>query len=594
MPEKDYDVKITHSSSTKRFRLLNQRGRKAWTVRELAPRPQVEGSAAAREGMPVDQLLPFDGQDFSWGSGLKRFSPQTQRPGHVLRYADGFGIDTTEPGTVKHGPAVSTVGTTDSDVIQALIFNNLVWFMTTESLYSWDGCTLTQEYTECGEVFQEMEVFDGNLFIAAGTKYFHTDGVACALTEVAVAADHFLALGSVLWRGRTNQISSSSDPADCCPTWTALADVGDGDNIRNLFSISGLLGVETASNLYIIDENLTSIELNKGLRNRRATSTTKEIKSESGSDVWFSDGVDIRRLVAVGFEVFDIGPDGPFHTTDERPVNDFPPGGDVGYAGITQDLNTVYVIVERAQGNFIYKGKELSRNVFAWTPLVKDTTTNTDFIAALKLSSDTESQVYYNAGTTVKSFSTEWDTFAATWELETCKFNATLPAWDKMWYQINAFVDNSDVCNADVTVSRRLDNTAAYSVFGSTGVLAANGHNQITLTAPLSAKEIQLKFAGATCDSAESVDLLSFLLEGLLRPDYRRTYDFTVVADNKADTTFIEGLRTSTSAFITLTDRFNTDRTVFLLPGYPIEEEIMDDIRKEPVRSYRLVAQELA
>lgn len=593
MPEKDFDVKISDGTTTRRFRLLQSRGRKAWGVRELAPNPQVEGSTAAREGLPVSQMLPFDGQDFSWGSGLKRFSPQTQRPGHSLRYADGFNIDTTEPGIVKHGPSVSTVGTTDTDVQQAIVFNDKVWFMTTASLYSWDGCTLTQEYTECGETFLEMEVFDGNLFVAANTKYFHTDGIACALTEVDVAADHFLALNGVLWRGEGNQISSSEDPADCCPTWTTLADVGDGDSIRNLFSISGLLGVETAGGVFIIDNNLNSIELNKGLRNRRATSTTKEIKSESGSEVWFSDGVDLRRLVAVGFELFDIGPDGPFHTTDDRPVTEFPSGGDIGYAGVTQDLNTVYVVVERSQGNYIYKGKELSRNVFAWTPLVKDATSNTDFIAALKLSSDTQAIVYYNAGTTVKMFDTEWTTFAATWELETCKFNATLAAWDKMWYQINAYVINSDTCNASIDVERRLDTTSGYTDFG-TATLASNGSNKITLSTPLSGKEIQLKFVGATCDSAESVDLVSFLLEGLLRPDYRRSYDFTLVADSKEDTTFIEGLRTGTSSFITLTDRFGIDRTVFLLPGYPVEEEIIDDIRKEPVRSYRLLAQELA
>jgi hypothetical protein len=536
-------------------------------------------------------MLPFDGQDFSWGSGLKRFTPQASRPGHVLRYADGFGIDTTEPGIVRHGPAVSTVGTTSTDTLQAIIFNDDVWFMTATKLYSWDGTTLTEEYEEAGETFLEMEVFDGNLFIAADTKYFHTDGIAASLTEVAVAAEHFLSLNGVLWRSDGSTVSFSSDPAGVSPTWTADAEVGDGDFIRNLFSISGLLGVETASNLFIIDDDLNSIELNKGLRNRRATATTRQIKSESGGDVWFSDGVELRRLVAVGFELFDIGPDGPFHSTDERPVTDFPTGGDVGYAGVTQDLNVTYIVVERAQGNYIYKGRELSRNVWAWTPLVKDATSNTDFIEALKTSGDTSANVYYNAGTTIKMFSTKWTTFAAAWEIETCKFNATLPAWDKMATKIRAFLVR-ETADASVAVTRRLDNTAAYSAFG-TGAMTADGNNTITLTTPLNYKEIQLKFAGATTDENDSVDLISFLLEGLLRPDYRRTFDMNVVADNREDVEFIESLRTTLGSFITLTDRFNIARTVFLMPGFPVEEEISDDVRKEPVRTYRLVLQEL-
>ena len=75
MPEKDFDIKINDGTDTKRFRLLNQQGgRKAWTVQEVPARPNVESEAAAREGLPPDQLLPFDGQDFSWGAGLARLS----------------------------------------------------------------------------------------------------------------------------------------------------------------------------------------------------------------------------------------------------------------------------------------------------------------------------------------------------------------------------------------------------------------------------------------------------------------------------------------------------------------------------------------
>lgn len=593
----DFDLKINDGSSTRRFRLLQRQGQKFWQVQEQPPRPQVEGRAAAREGLPPDRMLPFDGQDFSWGAGLARFTPQGDRPGHVLRYADGFGVDTTEPGRVKHGPLVSSVGSTAANVLKALVFVDVVWFMTESHLYTWDGCTLTLEWTNCGDDNTDMEVFNGNLFVAAGASYFWTDGTGVGgcvtMTEESFAATKFLALNGVLWRSFSqNQISSSNTPADCCPVWTAGAEVGDGDTIRNLFSISGLLGVETFSNLFVIDSDLSSIELNKGLRNRRATASTTAIKSESGGDVWFSDGINVWRLVSVGFELFDVGPDGPFHSTDERPVTEFPAGGAVVYTGIAQDLDEVYVAVLRAQGDYIYKGKPVTRNVFAWTPLVKESAGTVTFLAVLKTSADTAPIVYFNDGTSVKQFSTVWSTYAPAWELETVRFNATLPAWAKMWYRIRATLELAG-CDTDVTVSERRDTDISYNLFGATGVMSDGGSNEITVTAPLNGNEIQLKFAGATCTDTNNADLLSFLLEGLLRPDYRRTYDFSIIADSQADATFIEGLRTGLTSFVTLTDRFGTDRTVFVLPGYPIEQELEDQVRKEVVRVYRIVAQEL-
>ena len=601
MPTKDHDIKLGDGSSTRRFRLLQQNGRKSWSVKELPPEPNIDSPAAAREGLPPSRLLPFDGQDWSWGAGLTRPTPQTQRPGHVLRYADGFNIDTSEVGKVKHGPLVSAVGTLSADPIGAKVFIDEVWFLTNEHLYSFApaGPTLTLEWTNPdGALNLEMEVLGSNLFIAASnTKIWHTTGIGSPITvtSTAFAATHLLQIGNQLWRSFSgDQISSSINPAAGSPTWSAGASAGDTGTIQNLFSISGLLGVATLSSLYIVtvdaDANITSTELNKSLRVRRGGSVFS-VKAESGTDVWFSDGFhQIIRLIAEGFEVFDLRPAGPFRGTDERPVTE-PDVTNITIGGISQDVDAIYVAASRVSDAFIYKGVEIARGVYSWSPIHKlsPQTTDLTFLAVLGTSGDLFPVVYFNDGADVKQFDTVWTAYASDWELETSKFSATLPQWDKMWNRIRAFLNLE--ANTKMTVSRRVDSTVAYSVFGSTGEMTSDGDNELSVTTPIAGKEIQLKFAGNTTSSGSRVDLFSFLLEGFLRVDDRPIYDFTVIADNKADGTFINSLRDLTSKFVTLTDRFGDAHTVAILPGFPEEIEVIDEATRAPVMAFHIVAQ---
>ena len=105
MSTRDFDIKLNDGTNTRRFRLIQEGGAKLWSVTEQPPSPAIEG----RENVAPEELLLFEQRDWSWGIGLTRPTPQTQRPGHFLRYADGFNIDTTEPGSVKHGPEIATV-----------------------------------------------------------------------------------------------------------------------------------------------------------------------------------------------------------------------------------------------------------------------------------------------------------------------------------------------------------------------------------------------------------------------------------------------------------------------------------------------------
>lgn len=592
--EGDYDVKLAISGSTRKLRLLQQRGQKSWQVKEIPPQPNVETGLSAREGFPPYRALPFLQEDFSWGAGLQYLTPETANPGHVFRYSDGFGIDTTDVRIAKHGPALlSAVGTLAETPIQSILFLDQVWFLTATYLYSWDGTTLTQEWTNpTGATNKHMEVHAGRIFVAADAEYFHsTDGIS--FTTQATAADRFLSIGgNQLWRAYDDdQLTNSVDPEAVTPTWDSA--IAFDDDITNLFSMSGIVGVATQATLYLIDADRNPIELNKALRQRRS-SAAYSIKAESGSDVWFSDGGEILRLVAQGFESFDIRPGGPFYGYNDRPV-DFPAPGVETIKAITQDLDAVYVACTRSDDSsalYIYKGVEITRGIFAWSPLLKRTPSSTSNICeVMKMSGDAAPIVYFNDGASVRRFSTQWTTYATSWELITPYFTGTLENWDKMAHNLRATLELET--NTDVTVYYRKDTASSWTLFGSTGVLNTNGFNEISVTTPLNNKKIQLRFVGATTNSANKVNLRSFHLESILRPDLKRVFEFAVIADSKGDTDFMYTLRTTTSAFMTITDRFGTAYTAFLLPGYPIELEMIDEVAKAPVRVYQLQCQEI-
>ncbi len=365
----DFDVKIDLDGTTKKFRLLKTREGKAWSVRELPPSPRLSNAASAKEGLPPERLLPFEAEDWSWGVGLVRYTPQFQRPGHVLRYSEGFGIDTSQVGQVRHGPLTANVGSAlAATPIQSVLFDDKVWFLTNEHLYHWTGSTLTLFWTNSdGALNLSMEVHGSNLFIATSfssgsplaSKYYFTDGTVAPAARTRDNTDDpletgpnivLLSLGDSIWRAHSTNKLSQSDPSGnppdhASPTWFAALTVGDGDAITNLFSISGLLGVATQSTIYILDSDDNFIELNKALRTRRS-SNAFTIKAESGSDVWFSDGVSTYRVVAESFEVFDIRLDGPFHSSDERPVSS-PEAGAGTIDAIAQDVEAVYVVASR-------------------------------------------------------------------------------------------------------------------------------------------------------------------------------------------------------------------------------------------------------
>ena len=600
----DWDIKIDLDGTEHKLRLLQSEGRKHWVVREIPPQPRVEEEASARLGEAPLNNLPFEMDNWSWGVGLDKFGLNRNDPGRIFRYFDGHGIDTSEPNIVRHGPGFGQTGTITGTPLQVLLFKNKVIFLTATKLYDWNGSTLTQRIDNAGSFDHlQMEVFGTNLYIAQDNgQYTRWDGstaTAISTGDDQSESSYFLSL-----QGATeplmvkvvngNQIDTSTDPSSATG-WatTGQVKVGDGAPITSLTSVSGLLFVTTESGIFVVDSEDVVVELYRLLRTRRAAGAFS-ILASSGLETWYSDGKDVFRVIATGFEVFDIRNEGPFLNIDEKPVNVEGIRGDI--KAIALDLDAVYISVQQGADHFIYKGVETSRGIFTWSPLINENSaTVSTALGIIKLTGDAEPVLYTidSAGAILSYVLKNWPTFRDDWRIRTPWFTATLETWDKLWDEVTAFIELAG--DGAMRLFYRTNVASGTVEFngGGNGSMPTDGVNNIKLATPIAGQRIQLEFVGTTAGGAGSSHLRSFNLEGRLIPDHRRTFDFRVVADTKTETDFIYSLRTDVDSYILITDRFGTQYKTFIIPGFPVEEELFDDLRQEPVRTYHLVAREV-
>lgn len=592
LSKRDWDVKIKGSATQPRFfRLLQQEGQKVWNVGERPSEAQILGTSVQEvAGLPPTQQLQFRMDDWSFGTGLETFGDLDQ-VGHKFRAADGFGIDISSPGKLRHGPEALSVGTTTGSVIDTATLADTVFLLTQQRVYSWTGSTLTLEYTHGSAAMLSFEVHGAQLYVAAGTVYLHaneTNWLAGTPTSKSFQADALLSLGTQLWRmdASGGTVHSSVDPTVGSPTWSTGITVGGGEELTNMFSLSGLLFVTTEATIFNITSDEATIEMDKRIRTRRSTNAFT-IKAEGGSEVWLSDGKNIFRVVAEGFEVFDIQLQGPLQGDDAIPFTNFDIQGTI--RAIALDLEAVYVAVARTgtSDTYIYKGVEVTRNRFVWSPIIKSPN-QCDVLAIAKLTGESESHIYFNSGTTMKRVDVNWTTYASAWRMDTPFFTASIDNWTKLFRKISAFVDKD--ANAAITVSQRTDDASGFTSIGT--LTPSNGLAEILLPAPLSTKRVQLRFDGSTSDVADKVDLRSFNLEGVMFPPLALSMDFSVTVDTKSQADFLRNLRSDETVFPIIEDRFGIARTVSIVPGFPQESEQFDEILKEPVRTYRIVALE--
>jgi hypothetical protein len=145
------DVKIVHAGQTEKYRLAQQDSRKLWSV--ISPATELE--------------VEYNLNDASLGVGLLR--EQQGAPGTQLRIADGYGVDLSEAGLVKHGPGGTNIGAYSGTAKTVGTYSGRTFLLTSTNLYSWDGVTQTTEMTGV-TLNNSWAVHGTSLYIAGGSN----------------------------------------------------------------------------------------------------------------------------------------------------------------------------------------------------------------------------------------------------------------------------------------------------------------------------------------------------------------------------------------------------------------------------------------
>jgi hypothetical protein len=176
--------------------------------------------------------------------------------------------------------------------------------------------------------------------------------------------------------------------------------------------------------------------------------------------------------------------------------------------------------------------------------------------------------------------------YAAAGYLETGWIDMGHRDWDKVLDSVIAECRGGTAAGITVTISYYLDESTIVQI--DTAYAAATaGTKKYVDTAPVSAKKVKFRIALATNNTAKTPIVKYFAAYGSVRPTRARMFDFTVYAEagptasglNLRD--FLVDCRDSTS-LVTFYDRFNASHSVRVLPGYPVETEMLNEEAKEP------------
>lgn len=589
------DIKFTLSGNSKTFRIAVDPRSGAKLYRETEP--------------PQETRIPpeanFQANDWSLGTGLNRFTP-VQDAGSTLRIADGYGIDLTN-GKIEHGPGGVSVGAVSGDMVKQIMFLNKVWFLTKTHLYNYDGTTLTKfwgpaaggatwQTQPAGADMTDIALFNGKLYICDGASIFRTDGTTDPnITPSADNAEHLLPLdtasGPQLWRSYdTNLLASTTDPDTATPVWSTDITVGPGEDINSIFDLSGLLFNGTDSTIFSITSTGVAIQLDKSLQTNRSSSAFS-ILSNTGSDVWLSDGsADIFRMLAIDFEQFEIRPSGPFKHTSAVPFSELDSRGNI--TSITQDIENVYVTVNRGGDMYVYKGVEVSRGTFIWSPLIRRASDVNITSGIFKLSGDSEPMLYLDAdGTIFKYQIRDWTVFNTDWQVQFPTYDNGNELEAKLFNRLLVFGERVGASsNFTITPATRLDNATSFTNMPFT--FDNDGINTV-VTGILVGRRLRMQLTCASNDSSKSYSVRSIKLEGIRKPELKKLWDMTVIANNKGEHDFLVSLRNATGAYMLFKDRYGVDRQGVILPGYPDGTETPDENLIGPNYRQRLVIQEV-
>jgi len=573
---KDYDVKIVLSGQTEKYRLAQQDSRKLWSV--AAPATELE--------------VKYELNDASLGVGLLR--AQKGSAGTQLRIADGYGVDLSTEGLVKHGPGGTTVGSYTGTALKVDTFQANTYLLSTTNIYYYAGGALSGGGTVTGAKNSTC-VFNKELYVAAGAsgggdgRMWKMTTWGSGVVEINDTTTNNINLVASLTVNNTerfyvadaNVISYSADPdADNFAQAVQLP-----EDVNQMWVMAGYLFAQTNSAMYIVhndsDGNPASIEINSKMR-LRANALSGTIMDTEGQSTWSSDGKSLWLLRVLGFNEFDIVKAGPFESTPGVPF-----GADIrgDILDVSIDLDAVYVTVKRGNDTYCYKGTEPQRGTFTWSPLIKwpMTTMEVSGVSAY----DGESYLYVgNSGSLARFKLHDWTVFNTDWQIDTMFLNNGEPTVPKIHHRLSTRVDRT---GGNLQPYARVGEADSFTTLGGAQSIDT-GVGMSNLTGP----EIQVRIAISGNSSSQYFNLRGLQIEGVRRPEVRRQYDFTVYADNKGEADFLRSLSANSGNIPNITrDDLDTTVEVQVYPGWPREVELFDDALRKPARAFEVRALEI-
>lgn len=606
------DISLTIGSTTKLFDLAKENKRKLKsTIEEPIIPIRALSDVPSYGDLPPDKILAFVQNNWRGGMGQKeRFSIMDM-------FAEGQSIDIREPNQIILGPLINTSGAIAATIVHQLLFEDREYAASTTKVYKLDadkaGWTEVLDVaTDYTDTIECLGHYDGYIYIGLTTgKYVYSNtGESASWTqstldnaimhETCVAPSFSATKDILVLAKRPNEIRTAIAPLNGEAGWVDPPYyIGDEySDITSLFVLNGTLFVGKEDGLYSLPVDGRPVPL---LDYKTQKSSTNFAYNTNWQGVtYISAASDILEIIGGSGSMFSIDYMGPLTRSPELAT--------IGaLTSITSDDKNIYAAFLVGSNYIIYAGRERRDNKYGlrweWTPLIFLSTNACNSIKVMQRDGDNP-LLWFAYGTNMAYAILAkppnyplGDTayrFCAEGNLITTFFDVGYDTWQKIFYQLWSIAENL-ATGITIDVHYWIDTDTSWTVLTT---ITANGVQSVDLTS-LSCKKVRLKFTLKSGTNTVTPILREFIYRGVLQPEITKTLDFTVILSQSTsrkpstDLAFLEGGRTA-SAPITLKDlRFGTTKYITFLPNSPMENEVEDEVSKQPSYRARVLAQEL-
>jgi len=555
--------------------------------------------------------LPIWSQtDWSGGMGDGVFTAPT-------RYAAGSTVDTSHYGQFFLGPLVTTAAVHggaafDGAIIDYAYFNSSLYLLTSSGYLHkwstgdahWDAVAGTG-----GSAATQLCVHENYLFIARGSgaayQYVNTSDTVTAATMTEHHASGFLSAPSpttttsVLWKwgstGGNNNALYSHDTGLNGTEWSRPAYIGDAtESITQAFLHQNKILVGKQNALYHYDTDGKVYLLAPLDDPLRSYAVNFDSIAYLKGNTYFSMDLGLGELTANNV-LSVIHPHTQFQELNTKQAI---------CRGVAADDTSLYAMFYDGTDSVIYKGDEVNDErgyrYWSWCPWVTATSSYGLALHMIPSLSSGHPRLWFNIGSSVgtsryvivaknpvaTSFRyNDTPTFATSGDLYTGWIDLGHRDWYKLIDSVLAECRGTLAAGRTVTLYYEADEAGSWTAIDTAYSADTSGTKKYLDTAPVAAKKVRFKIALASNNSAYTPIVKYFAAYGSVKPDRVRMFDFTVLAEegfsSRPETLrdfLIDGRDSRT--LITMTDRFGTDHYVRILPGFPIEEEMVDEYGK--------------